>query len=162
MVITLLDLYTSFLSHRGVVNKRMKRVWKSKLPMKLKVFLWLAFHDRLQTGVELKKRKWKRDQHCRLCGVPETRDHLFFECVMAKFVWSYFKEALGWDRIPTNLQDLFDTWLPFGCNSYMLKLFLLSVVLWALWTSRNKRAIEKKFVPCPFDILFKIKFFVQK
>ena len=49
-----------FLSHRGVVNTRSKRLWKSKLPMKLKVFAWLVFHNRIQTGVELKKRHWKR------------------------------------------------------------------------------------------------------
>jgi hypothetical protein len=35
----------------------MQRVWKSKLPMKLKVFMWQVFHDKLQTGGELKKKK---------------------------------------------------------------------------------------------------------
>jgi hypothetical protein len=31
-----------FLLHRGVVNTRMRRLWKNKMPMKVKVFMWLA------------------------------------------------------------------------------------------------------------------------
>lgn len=65
-------------SHRGVVNKRLKLIWGSRLPMKLKVFLWLITHNRLQTGVELKKRKWKGSATCNICGGPETVDHIFF------------------------------------------------------------------------------------
>jgi hypothetical protein len=42
------------LTFRGITNKRMIKLWKSKLPNKLKVFVWLAAQDRLQTGVNLK------------------------------------------------------------------------------------------------------------
>jgi hypothetical protein len=40
------------LSYLGVSNKRMKKLWKSKLPMKLKTFMWLVCQDRIQSGVE--------------------------------------------------------------------------------------------------------------
>ena len=56
----------------GVVNRRMQKVWKTKLPMKLKVFMWLVYHDKLQTGGELRKRKWKGDPNCTICGTLET------------------------------------------------------------------------------------------
>ena len=55
-----------WMAHRGVFNKRMKRIWSSKLPMKLKIFLWLVYNKKLQTGMKLKKRKWKGSH---LCGV---------------------------------------------------------------------------------------------
>ena len=45
-----------WLSHRGVINKRLQHIWQSRLPMKLKVFLWHISHNRLQTGVVLKKK----------------------------------------------------------------------------------------------------------
>ena len=40
-----------FLSYRGVVNKRMEKLWHTKLPLKLKIFMWLAIQGRLQTGL---------------------------------------------------------------------------------------------------------------
>jgi hypothetical protein len=42
-----------FLLHRGVVNKRMRRLWKNKMPMKVKVFMWLADQNRIQSGEAL-------------------------------------------------------------------------------------------------------------
>ena len=55
------------LSYTGFNNRRLKKLWKNKMPLKLKVFLWLAFQDRLQTGVVLKKRNWKGDERCVVC-----------------------------------------------------------------------------------------------
>ena len=48
------------------------------MALKLRVFVWQALHNRLQTGVVLKKMKWKGDDKCPLCNKPETVDHIFF------------------------------------------------------------------------------------
>jgi hypothetical protein len=48
---------------------------------------------------------------------------------------------LGWDR-SYSLQDFFDNWSPLGCVHHNLKLFLLGVVLWVLWITRNKLAMD--------------------
>ena len=46
-------------------------------------------------------------------GDLENEDHIFFGCIMARCLdQACFKEALGWDRVPYNLQDFFDEWLP--------------------------------------------------
>lgn len=45
------------LSLRGVTSKRLGKMWKSKIPLKLKVFLWLAFQNHLQSGEALKKKR---------------------------------------------------------------------------------------------------------
>jgi len=37
----------------------MIKLWKRRLPNKIKVFIWLAVQDRLQIGVNLKKREWR-------------------------------------------------------------------------------------------------------
>lgn len=66
------------LAHRGVVNYRMRKVWGSKIPLKIKIFLWLAMQNRLQTGVNLKGRKWKGSHMCMICNAPETTDHILF------------------------------------------------------------------------------------
>ena len=103
--------------------------------------------DKLQTGVELRKRKWKGNAVRNLCGKLETLDHILFSCITAKFLWACFKESLGWVRIPTGWQDFLDTWIPLGCRDYHTKLFLLTKVVWTLWTTRNKRTIEVNQVP---------------
>ena len=53
-------LYTTksmyrLLPFEGVVSKRLQKLRKNKMPMKLKVFLWLALQNRLQTGEALKR-----------------------------------------------------------------------------------------------------------
>jgi hypothetical protein len=50
------------LAFRGITNKRMIKLWKSKLPYKLKVFMRMVVQDKLETGVNLKKREWKGSQ----------------------------------------------------------------------------------------------------
>lgn len=90
-------------------------MWKSKLPQKLKVFMWLVFQDTLQRGVNLKKRRWKGDEKCYLCRVVETMDHIFFECHVARVIWFYFKEALGWDMVLWLFSgEVLDKWVPVG------------------------------------------------
>jgi len=73
-----------------------------------------------------------------LCGFEETAEHFFFSCHIAKAVWVCFKEALGWDRVPSSFQDIFDYWVPLGCSDYHIKFFILSIILWDLWNIRNK------------------------
>jgi len=132
------------------------------MPLKLKIFLWLAFQDRLQSGATLKKRHWRGDERCIVCLVKEDANHILFGCVVAKFVWGCFKEALGWDRMPRNITDFLASWIPLRCQDYHLKLFQFAIVAWALWTNRNKMAIEHKFPASLTDVLHKIDFFSQK
>ena len=127
------------LSLRGVTNKRMQLVWGSKLPMKLKVFLWMGFQNRLPTGSALKRRKWKGDDKCVLCRVTETTEHILFRCCMAHFVPVCFKEALGWDRIPTGMNDFLENRILLGAPRYKFKLFLFcNSVLGALESSQHE------------------------
>ena len=150
------------LSFSGLNNRTVKKLWKNRMPLKLKIFLWLAFQDRLQSGATLKKRHWRGDERCIVCLVKEDANHILFGCVVAKFVWGCFKEALGWDRMPRNITDFLASWIPLRCQDYHLKLFQFAIVAWALWTNRNKMAIEHKFPASLTDVLHKIDFFSQK
>ena len=126
-------------------NKRAEKIWRSKLPMKLKVFLWLTLQDRLPTKTKMKERKWKGEQGCTICGEPETLNHILFSCVVAPFTWTCLKEAFDWDRIPSNWGDFTEVWLPLGAREYQYKLFTFAFVFWGLWNVRNKCSIEGGF-----------------
>jgi hypothetical protein len=45
--------HVSFL---GVISRRMKQVWTTKVPLKVRIFMWQVFHDKLQPAEQLKKR----------------------------------------------------------------------------------------------------------
>jgi len=140
----------------------MKMLWGSKLPLKIKVFMWLAYQDRLQTGENLKKRHWKGDGSCCVCKVPESLDHIFFMCPIALFTRACARDALGWERIPNSMSDFLEGWLPLGCRNYGQELIIFAGVLWSLWTTRNKMVIEGVFLKNPTDMIFKIDSHLQR
>ena len=34
----------------GLIDTKMKGVWKARIPQKIKIFLWMAWKDKLQTA----------------------------------------------------------------------------------------------------------------
>lgn len=49
------------LMFRGVLCKRMDRLWKNKAALKIRIFMWMAVKDKLlQSGVNLKEKKMAR------------------------------------------------------------------------------------------------------
>jgi hypothetical protein len=95
----------------GVVDVRMEELWNSKIPLKVKNFVWLVYQDRVQTADNLIKKKWKGDSRCSLCLGVESVDHLIFICPLAGFVWSVVKEGVGWGRTPKSVKEFNDEFL---------------------------------------------------
>ncbi|KAK1298629.1 hypothetical protein QJS10_CPB14g00427 [Acorus calamus] len=62
-----------------------KQVWRPKVPMKIKVFTWLLFKERLLMKVYRVKWAVAATTTCELCSAaPETAAHLFCECVFVR------------------------------------------------------------------------------
>jgi hypothetical protein len=59
-----------YLTFIGVTNARIKKLWQNKMPLKIKVFMWLALQDRLQTGMALKAKNG-REIIDASCAVPQ-------------------------------------------------------------------------------------------
>jgi hypothetical protein len=62
-------------------------IWKLKLPLKIKVFLWYLYKGVILTKDNLARRQWQGDRKCCFCSSQESIQHLFFDCHFAKFVW---------------------------------------------------------------------------
>jgi hypothetical protein len=132
----------NFLTNGGMESKMAKMIWKCKIPLKIRIFLWQVFQDRLQTGQQLKMMKWGGSEHCYLCGKMENANHLLFDCPMAVFVWSFLGEAMGWQGFPSSLNDLTNNWLKGGFGvGHQLGLACFAGFAWAMWTTRNKMCI---------------------
>lgn len=73
MVKFVYDALTS--SSSGIYHKR---IWKGKIPEKIKIFLWLLTNDVVLSRDNLRRRKWQGDPSCVFCNSVETASHLFF------------------------------------------------------------------------------------
>jgi hypothetical protein len=47
----------------------------SKLPLKLKNYVWLVNQDRVHNADNLKRKKWKGNEICQLCNKDENVNH---------------------------------------------------------------------------------------
>ena len=119
-------------------------LWKAKLPLKIKIFMWLIENDAILTRDNLARRGWQGDKRCNFCLENESINHLFFDCAMARYVWSLVAYVVGADCRPCSL-DQFWVWakqfLPRGGKFWYEG---LAAICWALWRMRNKIHFEQK------------------
>lgn len=126
-------------------NVPFKKVWKFKIPLKIKIFIWLILKGRTLTKDNLFKRGWRKgDTNCQFCDQQETIQHLFFDCPMARLIWNIISCAFDLKPV-TDSNHLFGSWLAaFGKKLKLLVITGVAVVLWAIWKTRNKACFEKK------------------
>jgi hypothetical protein len=130
-----------------------KRIWKAKLPAKIKTFMWLVEQRAILTKDNMLKRNWYGNPGCYFCESPETMDHLFFESPVAKVVWGVLAICLQQSTRPVSYEQFWH-WipmaLPMGQNFHMLG---LPVVCCPIWKTRNKVCFDKKPLRNPNEIL---------
>lgn len=112
--------------------------------------MWLIHQNAILIKDNLLKRKWKSDPKCCFCPENESFNHLFFECSMAKFVWSLVALVVGADcRSPTFAQ--FWVWVQkYMANGTKFHMVGLSAICWALWRARNNICLRKKNCPISY------------
>jgi hypothetical protein len=62
--------------------------WGSRLPTKLKIFVYLADIDRLSSRANLFFKNCAQTDQCAACSAVKTGRHLLFECPTAAGVWA--------------------------------------------------------------------------
>jgi hypothetical protein len=68
-----------FLTSGGINSSTTKRIWKCRVPLKIRVFLWQVFQNRILTAQQLCARNWKGSEKCMLCETSEDIDNLMFK-----------------------------------------------------------------------------------
>ncbi|KAG2534833.1 hypothetical protein PVAP13_9NG087473 [Panicum virgatum] len=103
------------------------------------------------------------DVNCFLCGEVESVDHVFFTCHLATLIWSMIREVFNLERYPNSLCDFSSMWiLGKGHLPSRLIIFVFAGLAWALWTTRNKMAIEKIIPKSPTDVMYVALSLLQK
>ena len=106
--------------------------------MKIKVFGWLMFHDRLNTRNMLKRRHYNigNNFNCGLCNhhVEETVDHMIFSCPFSQSCWTRLN--IAWPTFSCRL-DLLQNTKESWPNPFFYETFLTAA--WSIWKERNNQ-----------------------
>ena len=65
-------------------------IWKLKLPLKIKVFMWYLYEGVILTKDNLVRRQCQGDRKCCFCSSNKSIQHLLLDCHFAKFMWELF------------------------------------------------------------------------
>ena len=111
-----------------------RRVWTSRTPLKIRIFVWLLLRQRLMMRSFRQCMAPESAGDCVLCGANlENCEHLFVLCPISQAVW----RSVGVAR-PT-LTSLEDFWRSIGDGPYRraAEWNLIFATLWAIWINRN-------------------------
>ena len=111
--------------------------------------LWLIIKRKLKTQDRVSI--WDVDQNlgstCSLCDtVPDSHDHLFFQCVFADGVWNRIKFLAGLDNVAHNIYAIVEH---IGVNSKkksshgVIARLVLAATAYFIWQERNWRLFKK-------------------
>jgi hypothetical protein len=127
------SMYSALLDTRIVPHNIY--LWKLKIPLKIKAFLWLLYKKNIFAKDNLVKRNWHGNEKCCFCDNYETTQHQFFYCDLTMLIWRVMDLAFG--LIPhVSINHMFGTWV-LNIQGGMWKLLLvrIGVILWVVWLS---------------------------
>lgn len=87
-------------------------IWKTWAALKVKLFLWTAFRQRLWTADRHRRHNLDTHSNCPLCyQEPETGDHMLVACSFALQVWWSILSALNiTPQAPSSDRSLLSWW----------------------------------------------------
>ena len=124
-------------NHSG--DPRWQKLWKSKVPPKVRVFWWRIIHDYLPSKANLHRRHIDPLSICDTCGArDETTFHALVECTYARLFWVKLYELTG-IKLPVLTPD---SWASALLDDNICGETDQSIILcgmWSIWRSRNDR-----------------------
>ena len=129
-----------------------KFVWKSQVPFKVKAFVWLVAHKKVNTNDLLQLRRPHKalsPDICKLCmGQGESADHLFLHCSVTLGLWHRLFQLARMEWVPLkSISDMmFINYKGFGKSKRGLVLWQNACItlIWVVWRERNARIFEDK------------------
>lgn len=121
-------------------------LWKLKVPMKVRVFIWLMLLDKILTQENLIIRGCQINTGCKLCNSlsVETTGHIMWSCPFASRFWRGLCAQIN---IPTRMeQNIEDAWLG-GRMTLQGRARSRWDTAWAggcwtMWKERNRRTFS--------------------
>jgi hypothetical protein len=115
-LLTVKNIYVALFSHFHPESfpSWLRQIWNWKVPLKLKLFVWLAGQDKVLTWDSLRRRGWEGPGICPLCRhAQEDIHHLLIHCEFSREVWRFLLTHLNlhstWSG--RTVTDCFINWL---------------------------------------------------
>ena len=121
--------YYNFVNFRGVAPDNIISIWKTNVPQRIQIFLWLVVRNKLLTRDNLLKRQHVADTTCLFCNEAELAYHLFFDCVVARELWREIFSPMG-GNVELNSDVLLERWA--SNDNKAADIMLHAAALWAL------------------------------
>jgi hypothetical protein len=102
--ITVKNLYEAYLQQMrlDVDNSWIRLIWKWQVPLKLKLFIWLAARGKILSWEALRHRGWEGPGICPLCSLAsDDVHHLLVHCTFTQEVWHLLRSLSPsqWSRM---------------------------------------------------------------
>jgi hypothetical protein len=125
-------------------SKTWKVLWKTFVPLKVRIFWWKVLHNAIASKENLCARIKKGSPMCDCCRAEvESIEHVLFNCSAAQRVWNHFPTAH--QHISAKLDATlkwFDHWAS-TTNFNQQTLNIILFVCWEIWKARNRRLFDK-------------------
>lgn len=132
-----------------------RKMWAVRVPLKVKVFLWLTTHKSILTKDVMIRRGWTGDDNkCRFYGEEEITVRLFFRCALARFVWGVARCTADRATAPSMFDDINDSIMGFPSKDRVLISVGVAAVLWSLWKTRNAACFDHVYPHDPTKVIY--------
>ena len=98
--------FYKWLEYGGIPNTEFEILWKSHIPLKIKIFMCLVCRDKILTKQNLHIKGWQGDLSCVFCDQIETIDHLFVNCSYIRAIWDWIAQYNNFSFEGVCLDDL--------------------------------------------------------
>ncbi|XP_047335405.1 uncharacterized protein LOC124938929 [Impatiens glandulifera] len=137
----------NIIRERGQIVSWTSLVWSSKIILRHRFILWLAFRGKLSTRDRIFAYMDILDANCVLCsGFAESIDHLFGGCFFVKSIWNLFTLAMGIVSLPGSWEDIKVAAQVLSKGSkYHANVFKcgFDAIVYHLWAERNARVFGR-------------------
>ncbi|KAE8807536.1 hypothetical protein D1007_16073 [Hordeum vulgare] len=145
----------------AIAPEALTDVWGIRLPLKIRIFQWQWIRGRVPSRVEVLKRNGRGDGICPLCDVLEDSNHIFFTCVIAQFLWSFFCDTIDGQWCHTNVPNMVAAIKFVPSSARHIRWLTIGMLMWTLWTIRKKLVLQRVPLRHATDPVFKMCGFLQ-
>jgi hypothetical protein len=97
-----------------------------------------------------------------MCGQVESTEHIFVDCVLAKYGWSMLRDVFEWPNTPNSLEELSCKLVEGNERENANFAYIFDCLAWSLWLLRNDLIFDNFVAPSPDVCILRTISFMQR